>query len=974
MNTFLSGGLIRRVQHLFRWVAIAGCYCSLAPSLHALGDPNYVLHEHDASALPIIGTSERAKLYVDTEDQTGVLRVVNTLRQDIERVTGSAPVIAHSSAELRDYAVIIGTVGHSSLIDQLVASGTIDVSDVVGKWDAYHLEVVENPLPQVKRALVIAGADRRGTFYGVFDLVEKMGVSPWHFWADVPVRKADTLYVRGDLRLQDAPVVQYRGIFLNNEAPALTNWVHANFGQYNHEFYSHVFDLLQRLKANYLWPAMWSNAFNYDDPLNMVVAHEYGIVMGTSHHEPMMRADKEWDIYGQGPWQYSTNAENLNRFWRGGVERNKPYDSLITLGMRGREDTAMSEGENIALLESIIDAQRQIIDDTFDQPVEEVPQVWTLYKEVQGFYERGMRVPDDVILLWTNDNRGNIRRLPSPEERKRPGGAGVYYHFDYVGGPRCWRGHNAMPIAKMWEQMNLAYHFDATKVWIVNVGGLKTHEFPIEFFLRMAWSPERWNAGNLAEFGQTWAEREFGPQHAKAIDQLITDYSRHNGRRTVELQEPDTYSLLHYDEADRVLEELNDMVARADALREKIPAEHQLAYHQLVWHPVHFAANITRLNINIGKNRMFAAQGRYNANAYADKARASFAYDQELRDQYHALNDGKWFHFMDQPHIGYLHWQSPQGNQLPALATYDPGNYGEMGVAVQGYSSAWPSSPESTAPNPGPYALHFDEVGKSTRDLLIFNRGTQSFTYAVTASEPWIRLSHTAGEIDTEQSIKVSIDWNALSEGTHRGFIEIRGPGYSRPRIIVQAKRHPSELLARAQGYLEADGYVSIEAPHYHRHVPQEGFEWKKIQNHGRTQASMSVFPISDRHFDNPREAPCLEYDVTFTSTGTFEVQALLAPSWPFLPGHGLRYAVAIGDEQPQVVEFTADFDNEDAVWAKRVSDAVAVGRSTHEVTQAGPTTVRIYSLDAGVTLQKILIDTGRLLPSYLGPEPSVQR
>ncbi|MFP4542198.1 MAG: glycosyl hydrolase 115 family protein, partial [Opitutales bacterium] len=813
-----------------------------------------------------------------------------------------------------------------------------------------------------------------GAIYGVFDLVEKMGVSPWHFWADVPVRTHESIYVRGDLRLSDAPVVRYRGFFLNNEAPALTNWAHANFGQYNHEFYVHVFDLLQRLKANYLWPVMWNNSFNHDDPRNMVLAHEYGIVMGTSHHEPMMRADKEWDVFGEGPWQYSTNAANLDRFWRGGVERNKPFDSLITLGMRGREDTAMSEGKNIALLEEIVANQREIIAEVHERPAEEVPQVWTLYKEVQGFYERGMRVPDDVILLWTNDNRGNVRRLPTPEERKRPGGAGMYYHFDYVGGPRSWRGHNAMPLAKMWEQMHLTYRYGADKVWIVNVGGLKFHEFPLEFFLRMAWNPERWPETRLEEFGRLWAAREFPAEYAAEIEDLVTAYARHNGRRTAELQAPETYSLLNYDEAERILAELEEMVTRVDALRAAMPETYLTAFHQLVWHPVRFAANITRLNIAVGRNRLYAAQGRAYANEYAEQAREYFAFDAELRNRFDALNEGKWRHMTDQPHIGYLHWQSPQGNQLPALALYEPGNYGEMGVAVEGFATAWPSHPQGTSPRQGGYALRFDSFGEEARELRVFNRGTQPFAFNATASEPWIRLSHPEGEVTREQVITVSIDWDALPDGPARGSIEIAGPGYSRPHIAVHATKPAADLREQARGFLEADGYVSIEAPHYDRNVARNGYAWREIPDHGRTLASMSPFPVTDHSFEDPAEAPFLEYEVTFFSTGTFELQALLAPSWPFMPGRGLRYAVSIGDAPPQIIDLTADFHNEDAVWEQRVRDGVAISRSYHTVNEAGPTTLRVYMIDPGATLQKLLIDTGELLPSYLGPEQSPQR
>src|SRR5690606_11291389 len=318
----------------------------------------------------------------------------------------------------------IGTVGHSALLDQLVKAGRIDVSEIEGKWEAHLNQVVDNPWPGIERALVIAGSDKRGTIYGIYELSEQIGVSPWYFWADVPVEQRDALYVQAGRRVQGEPAVKYRGIFINDEAPALTGWVYEKFGAFDHTFYTHVFELILRLRGNYLWPAMWQpRAFNDDDPLNPKLADEYGIVMGTSHHEPLMRAHAEWNRYGEGPWDYSRNDEVLREFWRGGVERVKNYESIISLGMRGDGDEPMSEEANVALLERIVRDQREILQDVYDRPLERVPQLWALYKEVQGYYERGMRVPDDVILLWCDDNWGNIRRLPTPEEQKRPGGA-----------------------------------------------------------------------------------------------------------------------------------------------------------------------------------------------------------------------------------------------------------------------------------------------------------------------------------------------------------------------------------------------------------------------------------------------------------------------------------------------------------------------------------------------------------------------
>ena len=325
---------------------------------------------------------------------------------------------------------------------------------------------------------------------------------------------------------------------------------------------------------------------------NPRLADEYGIVMGTSHHEPMMRAQQEWKRHGTGEWDYSTNAAVLDDFWRKGIERNKNYESTITLGMRGDGDKPMTEGSNIALLEKIVADQRAILQENMTPDIASEPKVWALYKEVQEYYEKGMRVPDDVTLLWCDDNWGNIRRLPTPEERKRSGGAGIYYHFDYVGGPRNYKWLNTYSITKVWEQMNLALEYGADRVWVVNVGDLKPMEFPIEFFLSMAHSPKRWGKDHLEEFTRDWAAREFGEEHAAEIASMIDDYTRYNARRKPEQLEPTTFSLTNYGEADRVDREWRELSARVDKLAPELPENERASFFELVQYPVDASATV----------------------------------------------------------------------------------------------------------------------------------------------------------------------------------------------------------------------------------------------------------------------------------------------------------------------------------------------------------------------------------------------
>lgn len=958
--------LISFVQYFSLFILLLACSSGVA----ALGESVYIAEKPTKDSLTIVGPDHKANIFVAETDYPGVIRAAKDLAADIQRVSSYQPTLVQQNSDLAPSAIIVGTLGRGGLVDDLVQAGVVDVSAIKGRWDAFHLQVVDNPLPNVARALLIIGADKRGTIYGIYDVSEQIGVSPWYYWADVPPARKEQIHVLAGTLKQDFPKVRYRGIFLNDEAPALTGWVQANHGDYNHEFYAKVFELMLRLKANYLWPAMWNNAFNDDDPKNQALADEYGIVMGTSHHEPMMRADKEWNRYGEGEWEYSTNRDNIYKFWQEGAQRAEPYESLFTMGMRGQEDAPMSEGENIELLEQIVRDQRQILAETFDIPVTDVPQVWCLYKEVQAYYEKGMRVPDDITLLWADDNWGNIRRLPTPDERKRGGGAGIYYHFDYVGGPRSYRWINSTPIAKVWEQMNLAYRHEANRIWIVNVGDLKPMEFPTEFFLRMAWDPERWPKERLQEFGRLWAEREFGAEYAEAIERLITGYTRHNGRRKPELMEPETYSLLHYREAERILAELQALTDEAEQLYSKIPSEKRDAYFQLVLHPVLATANLTRLYVAVAKNRLYANQGRNSADQYRQQAKAFFQQDKDLKERYHSINNGKWRHFMDQSHIGYTNWQNPEGDQMPVVYEYLPGDYAEMGIAVEGIAEAWPAAVSGTWPHVGKHQLDFDFFGQQSRELVMFNRGKLPFEFSAT-SVPWIKLSQHKGRVEAEVPIHVSIDWDKLPEGVSEGVITFRGTGWQSANIAVTARKPSAKLRRQAKGYIEADGYIAIEAANFTQNKKVQGFQWQEIPSHGRTHSSISPYPVSDQSFLNPKKAPYVEYPVTFVSEGTVELQVILAPSLPFVPGRGLRYAVAVGNEKPQIIDFLSDFNDTDANWERTVEDGVRIGRSQHRIKQPGPTTLKLFMVDPGVTVQRLLFDTGDLKPSYLGPPQS---
>ncbi|TCK73986.1 glycosyl hydrolase family 115 (putative glucuronidase) [Acidipila rosea] len=937
---------------------------SLAPRCFALGQPRYVETASSPGSFTLVQAGAAAKLYVDSSDYAGVTRAAHDLQQDINRVSGVTPDFLQARKSLSGNVILIGTIGRSEVIDRLIREHKIDVSQIRGKWESTLIQVVSHPLPGVARALVIAGSDKRGAIYGIYDLSEQIGVSPWYWWADVPVRRQSALFVKDGRYIQGEPAVKYRGIFLNDEAPSLTGWVYEKFGGYNHLFYEKVFELLLRLKANYLWPAMWNNAFNEDDPLNPRLADEYGIVMGTSHHEPMLRAQQEWKRHGTGPWDYSTNAAVLDSFWEKGIERNANYESTITLGMRGDGDMPMSETDNVALLEKIVAKQRQIISQHLTPTLAADPQVWALYKEVQGYYEKGMRVPDDVTLLWCDDNWGNIRRLPTPAERKRSGGAGIYYHFDYVGDPRSYKWLNTNPIPKVWEQMHLAHEYGANRIWIVNVGDLKPMEFPIEFFLDYARDPSRWNQDNFSEFTQLWAAREFGPQHAAEIAEIVAKYTKYNGRRKPELLEPDTFSLVHYQEADRVYAGWEQLTRQAEAIYKELPVESRDAYFELVLYPVKASAIVNELYITAGRNHLHAAQGRVSTNDLAAQARVLFKEDADLTYAYnHTLAHGKWDKMMSQTHIGYTFWNEPPLNAMPAVSEVQPDADAKMAVAVDGSAIAATDNSASLRLPP------FDSFNRQTRFIDVFNRGIKPFEYSVKADQPWIMLSSTHGAVDKEQRLTAAIDWSSAPAGTASGIITIEQRNGAAVKIAV-VERNPSALTrASLQGFVENENYVSINAEHFTARTSARPIHWQRIPDFGETLSGMTVMPVTAQSVLPPQPSASLEYRMYLFDSGKFNIEAILAPTLRFVPGRGLRYMLSIDDQPPLLVDALAHDSEKN--WATDVKDGVRKVTSTLSVNTPGYHTLKFWMVDPGVVLEKLVVSHGSVAPSYLGPPES---
>ncbi len=833
------------------------------------------------TAFPLIAGGRPATVVIDAGADSAIGHVARNFAADLERVSGTnATMLVAPGQSPRGPVVLIGVLGQSAMLDALIAAGKVDVAGLRGQWEAFRQLVVDNPMPGVPRALVIVGSDRRGAVFGTYDVSERIGVSPWHWFADVAVARRRDVSIPAASR-SDQPKVRYRGFFINDEDPCLSGWARKKFGGVNSAMYAHVFELLLRMKGNYLWPAMWGKAFAVDDPKSMVLADAMGVVMGNSHHEPMLRAQAEWhrDKEGGvtgGKWDYATNGENLRTFWRGGIERmmskggGRRYESVVTVGMRGDGDEAMAEGTATDLLERIVADQRTIIADVTGKPATDTPQVWALYKEVQDYYDKGMKVPDDVTLLFADDNWGQIRRLPDPKAAPRAGGYGVYYHFDYVGAPRNYKWINTNQVEKVWQQMDLAWRRDARAMWIVNVGDIKPMEYPLTFFMAMAWNPEAMTPAALAAYPRDWAAATFGAAHGDAIGRIVTDYSKYAARRKPELIDADSFTLgtvtpagLDGGEFGAIVAEWDALEARMLATRGRLSAGQRDAYYQLVEYPVASVGNLYRMYYAAAWNRKLATAGDARADYFAGEVERTFARDADLTRQYHTINGGKWDGMMAQVHMSYVIWNDPAKQIMPAVT----------------------------------------RIGAAT---------------AATA-----RL---------------------------------------RPRFVARPANAP--------------GIVAVEATSFTRARGGPNLRWTAIPHLGRTTGAVLALP-QGRPATRGEDQVCIDYDVMVRVAGPGQLTLYFAPTLDISGGKGGQIGVSLDAGAMRTVQFQLEPTGGASDTAPRRGWADAVRDNAVRVTidlgavAAGRHTIRLWRLDDNVVLQKLVLATVPVPPTYLGPVPA---
>lgn len=924
----------------------------------------------DRPAFPLAAGGTAVGIFVDAADDPAVVRAAGDLRSDVERVSGARPDLLRTLPRSAPLLVLVGTLGASPAIDRLVSQGRLDVSRVKGRWEASVTQVIERPLPGVDRALVIAGSDRRGTVYGIYDTSERIGVSPWYWWADVPVERRDTVTVPAGRFERREPSVRYRGVFINDEQN-LTTWSHRtqetdkNIGP---ETYKRVFELLLRLKANYLWPAMhpYSDFFNkYRE--NPELADRYGIVVGSSHPEALLRNGvHEWEPWiaehpnadGSAPiYDYTVNPAVISDYWRARARQNAAYESSWTLGMRGLHDSALETKyattipEKVVVMNDIIADQRRILAEEVGSAAE--PQIFIPYKEVLDLYNAGVQVPDDVTLIWPDDNHGNMRQLPNEAERARSGGNGIYYHLSYWGRPKSYLWLDTTQVAKVWQELRRVYEHGTDRMWIFNVGDVKSIETGLSFAMDMAWDVDRWEADEVEGFLAEWAGRQFGRRHAREIAAIRTEYYRLAGELRPEFIAAGLVSVVHHgDEAGRRMAAYDRLLARVRAVGAELPETYRDAFYELVEYPVHGAYLMNLKYYWADRNALAARQGRgAGTNRFADLALAAHTAEAALTSRYNTeVAGGKWDGFVN-PYPS----QIPKAPGRPTVTRVTRQETSGLGVAAEGN--------ETGAGRP----LSFSSYTRDRRFVDVFNTGFLPLDWAAEASHPWVKLSTAGGSLTEQRRVWVEIDWERAPEGAQEATVTFTGPGqrFDVPLRVVNGRR-------RARGFVEAHGYVSIDAAHTDRRVGRGGCRWRTVRGLGRRTGAVEAVPSTAAPItgDFALRAPELRYRVRFGSTGTFPVTVFRLPS---LDERGQR-RVAVGlDDQPVTVlsgQAVATGNRGDA-WARQVEDGVERLTATVTVAEAGEHVLRIFMVDPAIAVDQIVIDTGGLPATYLAPPES---
>lgn len=919
-------------------------------------------------------------VYVDKNESELVHSALSMLQEDVKTVFDAKLDITSQQPE--HVNVIAGTIGKSQLINEIVGNGLADISQLKDQWESY---LIKNVKWKGQSVLLVVGSDSRGTAYGLLEISRMIGVSPWVWWADVTPVKKDAFEISEGLLMQDAPKVKFRGIFLNDEDWGLQPWAAKTFepetGDLGPKTYEKIFQLLLRLKANTIWPAMHpSTKPFYTIPGNKEMAAKYQIFVGTSHAEPMLRNNVgEWDKKRFGEYNYVTNSDVVKKYWKERIEELRPEDKyIVTLGMRGIHDSGMqgnlTKEQKVTLLEKIITDQRNILAEVLKKDVKSIPQVFVPYKEVLEIYSDGARVPDDVTLVWPDDNQGYIRQLSNAEERKRLGGGGVYYHISYWGRPHDFLWLESVPVSLIWEEMNKAYQTNSKNIWIANVGDIKPIEIGMNFFLEMAWNPDQFSPEHLTSYYTQFAAEQFGNTYAKEIGAILEKYFQLGFSRKPEhmgwsqvypdtpIQDPKLSLFSQGDEVQRRIDAYSNLEEQVTAMKNKLPENLRDAFYQLVEYKVLGASSMNKKILYAYKSRVYAKQGRVSANGYAEKSKQAYEKIQQITADYNMQDNGKWKNMMS---------FNPRGLPvygMPELGHVEPTQKQAGGIMPEGALQPVQPGEERSLPT-------FLSSTNRRYFIDVFNAGQEPIKWTAKAKDHWVQLSSKSGETSNEDRIWISVNWSLLRESKTATSSIIFNVGSSVYKVNLNAQR--TNIPEGKQLFVEDNGVVAIEAEHFHDVKNAGDNEWKQIQGLGRQNDAMGTFPVTASSVDVSKEpAPALIYEFVTNSVGLASLQAYCLPSHPINANYKLRFAVSIDDGEPVIVNAALkkamDEDNEE--WKIKVLQAASIAQAKVTISQPGRHRLKIMMIDPGVVLDKIeivMVEEERL-SSYFGATETI--
>lgn len=971
ITIFRSGSIL-----LFLILIISGGQVYAQPS------PIRLTETAQAAGFTIAAGGKASPLMIDTADAMVVRIAATALSSDVKLVTGLEPAI-HYQPATTPYVVIIGTLGHNKLIDALAAKGILPVAHVKGKWETFCITIINNPAKNIQKALVIAGSDPRGTAFGVFELSRIIGVSPWVWWADAVPQHREAVYLSAGVSIIGPPSVRYRGIFINDEDWGQQPWAAKTFepetGDIGPKTYAKVFELLLRLRANLIWPAMHpSTKPFYHYPRNKQVAADYAIVTGSSHAEPMMRNNVgEWDKKTMGDFNYLTNKSTITRYWGERVKESSQHEVVYSLGMRGVHDSGMEGVKNpkdaVPLLEGIFADQRNMLKQHIDKDVTKVPQAFTAYKEVLDIYDNNLKVPDDVTLVWPDDNYGYIQRLSNEKEKQRAGGSGVYYHASYWGRPHDYLWLGTTHPGLMREEMMKAYDSKADRLWVLNVGDIKPIEYNMEFFLDMAFNAVPFKDSKYTkQHLLAWAGNLFGKDKAPAIQQVLWQYYQLAFERKPEYMgwsqtEPTTktsyttYNHFFYgDEAQRRIDQYDSLERAVKSLRASIRSKDADAFYELVYYPVRGASLMNKKFLYRDKSYYYARQNRLCAYDYARLSKLAYDSIVQETDWYNTqLASGKWKNMLSMAPRNLPVYQEP------VITPFTTDSSAVWGVAPEGDSAAAGSRQALQLPA-------FDVLNRQQYfiDLFLTNATTVNWTAAVTDQR--IRLSAGNGSLSpaaghNQVRIWVKIDWHKGTAGSPLSG-QIRFTGAGKTYIVSVTGTPLSTGQVPYQGFIENNGLISMYATHYSRSKTTAAGQWKVLDDLGYTGQSLQASFIQQPTITVTEEAikknnPWVAYDFYSFSTDTPIVTVFSLPTHPLHKAYSMRYALSIDDDPLTIVDFRTAGRSEE--WKQNVLRNSAIRKTVMSAISGGRHTLKIYSMDPGVVIDRILLTLGSAGNAY---------